>query len=165
MVKLLEHTLYGQARSLVSCSAVLLDNLHRSVYSGGEVQRDPGCQFLVQEEYLAVETLDQRLKDTTQGICALSLKQGPRTRLMAARLSHVASECGGSCQRDRAPECLSRNKPATVEHSSMHPHHEAICSRHSSSQIGTTGAGLVCHALSRSDHIQMLETLLLHQHL
>lgn len=78
---------------------------------------------------MEVETLDQRLQGITQGVCTLSLNQGPRTRSTAARLAQTESEHGGSCQTDSAQACMSENKFATTEHSGMHPHHKAMCTR------------------------------------
>jgi len=61
-----------------------------------------------------VNTLDERMKDITQEMRGLSVRNRPCTRPSSAKSSQVLAEKGGSCQTGS-----SRNKSVTKQASGM----------------------------------------------
>ena len=79
-----------KAKSLVSCDC------RYGKRSNVFCKADSSLQ--VQEEYLSVDTLDERMKDITKEMHALSVGIRPCTRPSSAKVSQVLAEKGGSCQ-------------------------------------------------------------------
>ncbi len=90
VVKLVEETLYGKAKSLVSCDSRYGDC--------GTVFCEADSSTPFQEEYLSVDTLDERVKDITQEMHGVSGRSSPCTRPSSAMSAQISAEIGGSCQ-------------------------------------------------------------------
>ncbi len=84
----MEETLYGKAKSLVSCSDAMIIVALFSVK----------LTVHYQEEYLSVDTLDERMKAITEEMHGLSGRSSQCTRPSSAKSSQDLAEKGGSCQ-------------------------------------------------------------------
>ncbi|KAA6426652.1 MAG: hypothetical protein FRX49_03762 [Trebouxia sp. A1-2] len=85
----MEETLYEKAKSLVSCD--------RGYGNCSTVFCEADSSLPAQEEYLSVDTLDERMKDITQDMCG-SVRNRPCTRPSSTKSSQVLADKGSSCQ-------------------------------------------------------------------